>query len=156
MSMWDNSGRKLMKKVILLVKTISILILIVSCGIFNETTINSADDMQTTLVDDLNEYESFFPVMFEVNNIFQDLGKAYKIDLEYMAEMNENKDVYPGKKLEITYRYVEKWKEKMYYLYNVLYEAMDKIENEPSFELYRPESFKNGKEAFNQRRHGDL
>jgi uncharacterized protein YecT (DUF1311 family) len=132
-----------MKKAILLINIICMLILIGSCRYSDEIGINATDELH----DISNEYKNFFPVEFGVNGEFQDLGKAYKIDLDYIAEMNEHKDAVPGKLLEITYKYAEKWEEKMNYIYNVLYEAMDKIENDTSSELYRSETFKTGKEA---------
>lgn len=120
--------------------------LFASCTKADDTVSTTSNSQENASA--ISENETFSFESLSINGGVPDLGRAYQIDIEYMQEMSENQDAYPGVQLEISYRYTGKWKELMNYYYAYYYNELEKAEqNNPFAEIGRNPDFAAAKAA---------
>lgn len=117
-----------MKKVLLKCGMIlPIAFLFVSCDIYKNDTVSydvlsSPQDCSSVFITSGNENNS---PDSDISEILGRTGNVYRIDRDYIKEMNRNCYASNAEKGEILQKYSNQWQDKMNYYYDVLYAALN-------------------------------
>ena len=113
-----------MKKILLLLYTIiMILVFFSACGYDGGTKSNS--DISSLTQNSSTLSSDIYQEPMDANEILGSTAAIYQIDKAYINEINQNLHVSNAEKGNITFKYIEQWKEKMEYYYNILYDLLN-------------------------------